>query len=62
MVARTSSMIELVLPIIKYAMAPLEVCPEIALNWGDRMRRLVMYLLIDFEILNLKNCCVMKLK
>ena len=28
-------MIELVLPIIKYAMAPLEVCPEIALNWGD---------------------------
>jgi hypothetical protein len=32
MVARTSSMIELVLPIIKYAMTPLEVGPESALN------------------------------
>jgi hypothetical protein len=32
MVARTSSMIELVLPIIKYAMASLEVGPEFALN------------------------------
>ncbi len=49
-------MIELVLPIIKYVMAPLEVGPEIALNWGDRMNEeLGMYLLIDFEILNLKN-------
>jgi hypothetical protein len=32
MVARTISMIELVLPIIKYAVAPLEVGPEFALN------------------------------
>jgi hypothetical protein len=33
MVARTSSMIELVLPIIKYSMAPLEVGPEFAFNY-----------------------------
>jgi hypothetical protein len=32
MVARTSSMMELVLPIIKYGLAPLEVGPEFALN------------------------------
>jgi hypothetical protein len=32
MVARTSSMIELVLTIIKYPVAPLEVGPEFALN------------------------------
>jgi hypothetical protein len=32
MVARTSSMIELVLPIIKYGLAPLEVGPEFAPN------------------------------
>jgi hypothetical protein len=32
MVARTSSMIELILPIIKYTIAPLEVVPEFALN------------------------------
>jgi hypothetical protein len=31
-VGRTSSMIELVLPIVKYAMAPLEVGPEFAPN------------------------------
>jgi hypothetical protein len=46
-------MIELVLPIIKYVMAPLEVAPEIALNleigW---IKDLGVYLLIDFEILN----------
>jgi hypothetical protein len=32
MVARTISMIELVLPIMKYAVAPLEVGPEFAFN------------------------------
>jgi hypothetical protein len=32
MVAMTSSVIELVLPIIKYGMAPLEVCSEFALK------------------------------
>jgi hypothetical protein len=32
MVAKTILMIELVLPIIKYAVAPLEVGPEFALN------------------------------
>jgi hypothetical protein len=32
MVARTSSVIELVLPIIKYGIVPLEVGPEFALN------------------------------
>jgi hypothetical protein len=32
MVALASSMIELVNVAIKYAMAPLEVCPEFALN------------------------------
>jgi hypothetical protein len=32
MVARTGSMLELVLPIIKYLVAPLEVGPEFALN------------------------------
>jgi hypothetical protein len=32
MVAMTSSMIELVLPSLKYAMALLEVGPEFALN------------------------------
>ena len=32
MVARTSSMIELVLPIIKYVVSPLEVGPEFAFN------------------------------
>jgi hypothetical protein len=32
MVARTSSILELVLPIIKYVVATLEVGPEFALN------------------------------
>jgi hypothetical protein len=32
-VAKTSLLSELVLPIIKYAIAPLEVGPEFALNW-----------------------------
>jgi hypothetical protein len=32
MVAKTSSMIKLVLPIIKYAVPPLEVGPEFAFN------------------------------
>jgi hypothetical protein len=32
MVARSSSMIEIVLPIIKYVVPPLEVGPEFAFN------------------------------
>jgi hypothetical protein len=32
MVARNSSMIKLVLPTIKYVLAPLEVCPEFEFN------------------------------
>jgi hypothetical protein len=53
MVARTCLLSELVLPIIKYAMAPLEVGPELALNWEiGQMKDLWAYLLIDFEILN----------
>jgi hypothetical protein len=32
MIARNSSMIELVIPIIKYVLAPLEVDPEFAFN------------------------------
>ncbi len=48
-------MIELVLPIIKYAMAPLEVGPEIVHNQEvGLMSDLWKYLLIDFEILNQK--------
>ncbi len=53
MVASTSLLIELVLPIIKYAVAPLEVGSEFALNWEvGWMRDLWKYLLIDFETLN----------
>jgi hypothetical protein len=39
MVARTSSMIELVLPIIIFVVAPLEVGPEFAFNFGGQMMR-----------------------
>ncbi len=46
-------MIELVNATIKYAMAPLEVGPEFALNWKiGLISDLWKYLLIDFEILN----------
>ena len=45
MIARTSSMIELVLAIIKIVVAPLEVGPEFAFNLG------CIYL-GKFEILN----------
>jgi hypothetical protein len=39
MVARTSSMMELVLPITKNGIAPLEVGPEFALNKEVRLMR-----------------------
>jgi len=46
-------MIELVLPIIKYGLAPLEVGPEFAPQLGGRINeRLVVNLLSKFEILN----------
>jgi hypothetical protein len=45
MIARTRSMIELVLAIIKIVVAPLEVGPEFAFDLEVRYERLVMYLL-----------------
>jgi hypothetical protein len=53
MVAKISSVIQIVFPVIKYEVAPLEVGPEFVPNSEvGSMSDIWKYLLMNFEILN----------